>query len=118
MIIWFVSLVWASLIFGGHVDASHHMDIRSPQATTATTAATTSTEGSVTTPTGTYFQTNWGSITGVTLNQLAIFDYSVPSTLDEAAVGIPGLFLCQTNATGADSLDSSNTWSVTQFTGN
>lgn len=117
MIIWFVSLVWASLIFGGHVDASHHMGMRSPQATiTPPPATATSVEAPAVTsdPAAAFFQTEWSAIENVTLGQNAILDYIVPNQLDESVV----LVLCQTNATGADSLTASNTWSVAQVKGN
>jgi hypothetical protein len=115
MIIWF-SLVAAFLLFGGQSDAApNHQRDMSPQTTQAPPTTSTDAPATTATPVGTFFQTNWDPIGGITLGQNAGFNYSVPSTLDEAA---PNLVLCQTNATGANPLTSANTWSVVQITGN
>ncbi len=84
--------------------------------TVVTLAPTTSAAVPVTTasPAGSYFQTIWDPIANVTLGQNAEFDYQVPISVEGSIL----LVLCQTNATGAEPLDASNTWSVTQITGN
>jgi hypothetical protein len=98
------------------------MGMRDPQATTQAPATTSSTDAPVTTGssatiTPTFFHTNWNLPSNITFFQNATFGYTVTESLDESKNGNPVLVLCQTGASGPETLDPSNTWSVVQVIG-
>jgi hypothetical protein len=103
MIIWLVSLVWASLMFGGRVDGSPSlMQVRASQ------DLTSQIRFNVTFDEG-------GSPVVVYLNHSSTIHYSMSSA---ANVSIPAvsIILCQTSSSDPSAtINSSNTWQVAQL---